>query len=298
MADFSVERQLALQNEEAVSWLEHRGFQVHSYTRPFHVFTDEIRQDDFVLRRVWFTAAHASRAADTGPERRFEASLVIEGDGTVDIDRAGAIGLGAGQLLLRTRAVPLEVRTTQPAAVIQVESKWDRLTHLGSAPTEPFEANEEYASVFATLATAILNSTIGPTDGGFTALRRAVEAALSAIVADPLTGIRQRMASAAQWTLYQRAVTLIAARADDAALDVSVLASELAVSKQYLQRAFRAAGTSPMRYLRLVRATNARALLDANPAAGRDDLEAIAHQTGFNTVETMNDVITRELRPS
>lgn len=291
----SVERGVAIQGDAAVQWLVDRGFDVLARRPSLQLYGDEVAHLGFVLRRTWTSGFSVLLPPTAAPSGQFLAAFMIDGHATINRKGGGLSPFTAGQLLVRDRREALSLASSEPMAFIHIESHWDRLLDVGHVGSEPIDVANGFAQIFTTLTTVVLNSSASPEDGGFGHLRRAIESTLSAALIQNTTAPEWSSTSAAQRRLFRRAADFIAARADDPTLTLNDIVQELAVSKTYLQRAFRAANTTPMRYLQRVRAANARALISSHRTTGRAELERIAHQAGFNSIETMRSVIAREL---
>ncbi|MDR6866333.1 AraC-like DNA-binding protein [Microbacterium resistens] len=300
MSLYSAEWDVHLQGAEAVAWLERRGLAVGERSRPFHLFADEVVFGAFALRRVWSSALFARSEADDGRSEEFSAMFCVEGELTVHEDGLLPVIVGPGSLLVRQRSRRATIRTARPSAFIQIESERDRLlggVELDVVGGESFEADPAVAESFVSLVTSLLNASVDPTSVSFSAIRRAIEAMLSALLLQRRHAPRYVGASSAERELFLRATALIAARADDPSLTLDSLAEALAVSKPHLIRAFHGSETTPIRHLKTVRAANAAALLRAAPFTRMDEYEAVARQTGFANARTMRRTIRRELGP-
>ncbi|NQX29971.1 helix-turn-helix domain-containing protein [Microbacteriaceae bacterium VKM Ac-2854] len=291
------ERGVAMHNDAALNWLAGRGFQPHEPAPTLHLFADEVAQSGFLLRRFWVSGLSATVRADPAARDRFTATFALEGEAVIDGHLPDAAMLGSGMLLVRDCSQPLRIDSVGPLALIQIESEWSRLLGIDRAGDRPILAAESFAQIFASLATVVLNSSVTPSDGGFGYVRRAIESTLSAVLIQSAATSADAITSSAQRRLFQRAAAYIESNAENPDFSLEDITRYLAVSKTYLQRAFRAAGTTPLRYLQRTRAQNARALMSAHPFTARTDLERIARQTGFNSLETMRSVIARELGP-
>ena len=98
----------------------------------------------------------------------------------------------------------------------------------------------------------------------------------------------------AERELYRRAVRLIAQRAAESSFTLDSIAAELKVSKPYLQRAFRHAGTTPLRILRERRTSIAKDLLEGRSVTSRVELDALAVRAGFSSARAMKEAFRKE----
>jgi AraC-like DNA-binding protein len=290
------ERGLAVRGDAAASWLLQRGVVVSECVGVLQLFADEIAVEGFVVRRMWFTGARFDQQSRVLTARDVVATFVVEGEGEFGgtHDRADA---GRGALMLRSRSDAGFIRCTGPMAIIQVESDWIRLSPDGPRGTVRLELSDAFAQIFVSIVTATLNSSIEPADRGFASVCRSIEFALAAALSHHRPRIEYQGSSFAKRRLYEQATALIGTRFSDPSLTVAAIATELSVSKAYLQRAFKDAGISPMQYLRRVRAINARAAIQAQGATRPAHLAMIAKQNGFSSASTMRAVVARALRP-
>lgn len=294
----SSERGVALRGPAAAAWLERRGFEVSDVDGVLQVFADEVSVGGFELRRVWVTSCRLARRSTRVPGRELVATLFVDGDGTVSDPHGPAGDLGPGVMVLRPLTDEFSIAWSQPVAFIQIESEWHRVSPGGVVGPLPLTLPDSFAHVFVSVATAILNSTISPDDRGFSEVRRSVESALAAGLANQRRTIEYQSSSFAKRRLFERATALIDARYGDPSLTLANLSAELSVSGAYLQRAFRGAGTTPIRYLQRVRATNARASIEATGTADPAVVAAIASRNGFNSASIMRAVVAREFGSS
>lgn len=290
----AAERNVSQVGSGAVDWLAARGWDVYSDARGLQLFGDEITNGDFTVRRFWSTPMALTRRVDPNVAGVVEASLVIEGVGSVKDPDTGEAPFEVGALLLSEPSVALELRTTEPTAFIQIETRAARVPAEVSFHRVLHSASELNGAraVLASIVTALLNSPIEPTMTGFPYFEMSIEAALAAVVLEADME-PDYPGSPAERALFRRATTLIGTRFSDPSFSLEAIANELAVSKPYLQRAFRVAGTTPLQALHRARATRAQQLIAADRRGGREAMENIARQSGFPNARTMRDVIRR-----
>jgi AraC-like DNA-binding protein len=87
---------------------------------------------------------------------------------------------------------------------------------------------------------------------------------------------------------------LISTRATGPGLTLDVIADKLSISKSHLQRVFRRAGTTPLRFLSQRRAVVARDLLAGRRVSSLEDLNSIANRAGFSSARVMKEAFRRE----
>lgn len=289
------ERAVALRGDAAASWLRGRGFEVSECVGVLQLFADEVAVKGFAVRRMWFTGVRLEQHPRALTDRDAVATYIVDGDGVVG-DAHGASEVRQGALVLRPRIDPGFIRGTSPMAIIQVESDWMRLSPAAPGGAIRLELSDAVAQIFVSVVTATLNSTIAPSDRGFSSVCTSIEFALAAAVSNDRPRIEYQGTSFAKQRLYEQATALIDTRFGDASLTVASIASELSVSKAYLQRAFKGAGISPMHYLQRVRALNARSAIEARGATRPAQVAKIAKESGFTRASTMRAVVARELR--
>lgn len=289
----SAEREVALEGDAARAWLGRRGWTVTGHSRPFLLRADEIASEGFVLRRHWTSPVEMTRSADRSSPDMVDAVFLLDGD--LAVVEPQELSLGTDGVLISPRSTPLSVRAGKPTAIVQVETAWSTLSLQAPARATLREVDPELRQVFVVTATAILNASLGPGHSGFAQLRASVEAMVAAVLQRNAIVPDYPGTSASMRDLFRLVTTVIDARAADPLLTIDVIAAETNMSKQYIQRAFRPTGLSPLRYLRIVRAMRARTLIRARGARTSRELAEIARMTGFASVENMRDVIAREL---
>ncbi|NQX29866.1 helix-turn-helix transcriptional regulator [Microbacteriaceae bacterium VKM Ac-2854] len=294
----AVERNVSRIAEAAADWLSIRGWGVQSDLRTLQLFGDEITNGDFTIRRFWLTPATLIRRSAPNTAGIVEATLVIEGLGSTADSESGVAPFEVGALLLSEPSEPLALTLAEPTALIQIETRAARIPAPLSLHRVLHHAEELNGarSVLASIVTALLNSTIEPQAAEFPYFEASLEAALAAVILEADTEVAHP-GSPSERALFRRATTLIGTRFADPTFSLDTIASQLGVSKPYLQRVFRVAGTTPLQSLQRARAQRAEQLLATQPRGGRDDFEKIARQSGFPNARTMRDVLRRLKNP-
>ncbi|MDR6865729.1 AraC-like DNA-binding protein [Microbacterium resistens] len=260
-------------------------------TEGLRLHASEIVDGGFALRRVRFSGLTATWPADPGaaPDAA-ELTVIIDGRFLLD-------GTEADAEHVHVRSLRTEVAIDAPATVevLQLRTTWSALRWWAPIDAILLPAQPEMKQVLVTMATSLLHSSLGADSAGFGYLRGSAEALAAAVLQKHAVVPVYPGSSASMRELFDRTVALIDARAADPLLTIDAIAAEVNVSKQYLQRAFRPTGVSPLRYLRIVRALRARALMEDEGADGLRGQAEIARTVGFSSVKAMREVLAREL---
>lgn len=290
-------RRVATQGPAAQRWLAARGWRVESTSGPFQVASDELEQGTFLLRRMWFSPSTLLHDGDAHSDSSIEAALVVEGQGQAFIGGQNA-PFDKGTVIMRTGSSPLVLEAHKPTAVIQLRTRRARLTAqvFPQVAQADDAASTSLRSVYLAAVTAALNTEIDTSTHQFPILERALESLFDALISSTDQSPMYPPGSSAGRHLYRRAVAIIRARAADPQFTLDTLTSELAVSKPYLQRVFRAVGTTPLQYLHEIRAATATRILAEHGPASRADMHEIAHRAGFTSSRSMRDILARVAR--
>lgn len=285
------------QDFEAISWLAERGFAVVQHDKPFHLTADEQDHAGFALRRIRISSCTIALQQGAVNDA-FCAILVIDGILVTSEEEFPDITYPPRSMLFRKLDHRTIVEIRRPSTLIQVTSESARIIPSGRIPkatTAPIFPIRSVLDPFVAYAIAALNFPLPPYHPAFRTHRRAVEAMVSAIVmADDLL-VERNPRTSTQQQLLNRAQAVISTRMDDPSLTLTSIAKELSVSNVHLIRAFSGTGTTPMRYLRELRAAEAIAVLYGLGDLPKDQArELAARRAGFPTTRAMMDAIRRE----
>lgn len=292
----TVERDVALEGDPAVTWLTSLGWSVGAQNGRLRLFADLIRHDPFAVGRIWHDPATLTFVGQRRwHESAFLAILGVEGKQRLEVG-ARSIDLGPGQIYVHPLRQTLTITSTEAVARIVLVSDWSN-TH-GPYPHSPreglFEAHAAYNNVFLAAVNAALNSVTQAGDGtGFNGFRHAIEHLfISSLIGDQ----DQRPGQPPESTpVLTRAAQLIHAHAGNPAFDVAALARALSLSPASLYRAYEGADMAPAAQLRAARVERARDLLGHEATEiGTSDLKGIAEMAGFGSIRALRRALASD----
>jgi AraC-like DNA-binding protein len=282
----------------ARSWAADRGWVIDPSAGAIELLTREFRAEQFSV-----SLTRTATPATSVPARRpgnFLFAMVVSGELRVHLDGAraedGAVRtVRQGAVLVADGSAPLHVEPVGTATVLTVQSAWSRTRTIDHStrilPGADREARE-LRRILLALVTPVMAASETSVVGQVRHLRSAIESIVSAVI-DQADLVRPTGATSAERDLLNRAILLLQNAAADPTFSTDELSRALGVSKAYVQRAFRRAGTTPLRYLAGVRAQTATRLLEERAVTRRTELEAIAHEAGFASVRSMRACIRR-----
>ncbi|WP_424936081.1 MULTISPECIES: helix-turn-helix domain-containing protein [Bacteria] len=217
-------------------------------------------------------------------------TLLLDGDLSAETED-GIVPLQVGAAWVWTGSRDI-VWSGRSAAVIQIEVDGARLSgflDIARIEGKPFVASRSLRDPFVALVMSVLDSEISPSRSSFMQIQRALEAMTTAILVEEAGLPTYHGRSVAGRALFQRATAFIASNAGDPTLTLDSIAEALNVSTPHLIRVFQSSETTPIRYLRNIRAMNAISMLESSTQV--DDIEAIARLTGFSSARNMRRAI-------
>jgi len=274
----------------AAEWFQERSMHARKLSNTNMVVVNEIRMGAFSARRFWSNARSFNWR---GPvvDGMVLITYLVEGRGTAD-DKE--IIPGAIVVLESGTSSNLEFQT--PFAVAQLVTTRRRISTGGlpAAPDAAWIGRSSFGNFFLTSHMALFDPSVRRTDFAFPHARRSVELAFTAALSSA-TG-RTPAGTTAERHLFSQATRIIHAESHSTALTVGSLVTRLSTSKSHLHRAFAASGTTPSRYLREIRARNARSVLSEQSTTGSSEAEAIALEMGFSSARAMWAALARVYR--
>jgi AraC-like DNA-binding protein len=288
----SSERRVALTGAAATSWLQKRGWAFPGGVGPLQLYADEVRRDGFVVRRQWMSAVTGSWSPIGATVTQL--TLVIEGEAMVRFGNHEN-RLNGGYAVRREQGGAIGFESRTAVAIMQIETTSIRREFASTLDQNQavFESRPSLREMLASQITSTLNSDIEPSTDEFAYVKLSIEYATMALLVGS-NEQRLTLGSSGERQLYQRAVHLISTRATDPGLTLDVIADELSISKSHLQRVFRRAGTTPLRFLSQRRAVVARELLAGRYVSSLEELNSIANRAGFASARVMKDAFRRE----
>ncbi|SDZ39802.1 AraC family transcriptional regulator [Herbiconiux ginsengi] len=273
-----------LVGDDAWAWVARNGWS-GSAPSLLQLSANRLSTESFSVARIWQSGARLSRM----PDGKGEAVLILIGIDGLSTVRSGGREwiLGPNRILIADISAPIELRSSDPTARLEVLTSRHRLgtsVMLLREPILAMDIEDGYWRTLAALVVTVLGTGIDTGDPGFLSLRTAIESVITAAVAQSAStpgALRQSHVSA-----LSRAQRAIEERYSDPAFSASELARSLAVSPAQLHRLFAPTQTRPYQLIQRRRATRAIDLLAQSPDAGAH-AELVASQSGFPSVRTM-----------
>ncbi|QHC71561.1 helix-turn-helix domain-containing protein [Rathayibacter sp. VKM Ac-2801] len=261
---------------------------------PLHLAGDVLAVDGFRLSRLWHTPGTLRTDPPLLPRDRAEVDLIVPVAGEVVVDGPlDSARLRPGGLALLRRDDSARFQAEEDSAWLALRTSWGRLgltSALADEPSCTLPAADSYSGAFVSLINATLNADLSAGEPGFGELRRALEAAASALVKQSL---HPSLPEDGLEGVLLRAIAVIEAEAGDADFTASELTRRLGVSRATLDRAFHRRGTTVAATLRERRVHLAASLLAASPSLSPSARAAVAEQAGFRTLRAMDRALSR-----
>ncbi|NQX28137.1 helix-turn-helix domain-containing protein [Microbacteriaceae bacterium VKM Ac-2854] len=278
---------------QAHAWAADRGWTFAADAGEVEVLTREFRTDRFTV-----SLTRTSTPARSTPAERsamYFLAMLVSGQAKARADDGVPRILRQGTILLTEKGTSLEIEPMGAVTVLVVQSSWSRLhtvDHSTRFLPGADQAARELRRVLLALVTPVIATSDAAASGQVMHLQSAIESIVSAVI-DQADLARPKGTTSAERDLLTRAVTLIQTAATDPTFSMDELSRTLGVSKPYVQRVFRHAGTTPMRYLASVRTQLAMRMLDGHSVTRRVELESIARAAGFVSVRSMRASMKR-----
>lgn len=275
-----------LSGKDAVAWLRARGGDLGDLpgAGSFHMVVEELCGGSFLGRRIWHTAG---RLRYLGGGDRSEHRLLLQVDGAIELTSRGQrTTVTANDVALLRSTAAVDITSDAPSARFEVTTSIPPNRRAGPVLLLPASAPTPAATALASLVNAVMNAEPAPDHPVLSALIRAIEAAVDALVVERSP---RSTASRSAHRTYEEALLFIRTWGHSPTLTVPVVVEAMHVSRQYLTKVFTDRGTTIGGEIRRHRVRLARRLL----AHGLVSVSEAAEASGFSSILAMRRAIRR-----
>lgn len=262
-AHVEIERDLVLDGADAVGWMRWHGWRVIGSSDDFRMTADSARSPEFILKRLWHTAAvTAVELPDDCADFKF-VSFVLEGSVTLVTDER-ARRVSAPSHFFVDETVSVQMASTEPHSRLVVglpKSLYHWVPEDLTIPLRPYRAEALYREGILNSALASLRGKVRRADDSYRYWTAGMESLALAAVFSATVNDRDGGDSAptpeeaeAHREVLAEALLFIEVNGHDPQLSVGRLAERLGVSRAHLYRAFQPTGLTPAAHLRRARA--------------------------------------------
>lgn len=272
-----IERDLAMSGADAVRWMRGHGWRVLGSGDDFRLTADVARSPEFILKRIWHSAAVTSVDIPEDCSDFKFVTFVLEGSVTL-VTESDARRVSAPSHFFVDETVSVQMSSTEPHSRLVVglpKTLYHWMPAKLTIPARPYRAEALYRESLLSSALTSLRGRVRRSDDSYRYWTAGMEslalaAAFSATVNDHDGGdaVPTPEEVEAQREVLAEALLFIEIHGHDPQLSVGRLAERMGTSRAQLYRAFKATGLTPGAHLRRARRKHltARSITGAPPA--------------------------------
>lgn len=258
-----IERDLKLVGDDAAAWMRNHGWRLLTSSEGFQMTVDSSRSPEFILKRLWHTAAITSIELPEDCAGFKFVTFLLEGSVTL-VTEQGARRVSAPSHFFVDEATDVRVSSTEPNSKLIIglpASLYHWMPEELTIPARPYRSETLYRESMVSSALASLRGRVRRSDESFRYWTAGMESlALAAVFSTTINSSDDGDALPtpeeveAQREVLADALLFIEIHGHDPQLTADRLAERMGVSRSALYRAFQTTGLTPAAQLRLARA--------------------------------------------